>query len=242
MTAPRTLGFQRWRSLLFLHWPLAPEQLRPLVPAPLVIDTFEGQAYVGVVAFTIPEVRPVRLLPPVPTASAFHETNVRTYVTLDGAPGVWFFSLDASSTLAVVGARAGFGLPYFRATMGIESIDRGAQEAAEVHYHCRRLWPRPRPAALHVRYSPGDPVGIAAPDTLAHFLVERYTLFARHFGTLMRTDVRHQPYPLREVRVTALDESLISAAGLSRAEERTPDLYSDGVDVDILLPRRARAN
>src|SRR5579884_1349067 len=99
------VGTQKWRSLLFLHWEVAPDALRPHVSPELSIDTFDGRAYVGVVAFGMRSVRPLRLLPPVPTATDFEETNVRTYVHAGGRdPGVWFFSLDASSALAVLGA------------------------------------------------------------------------------------------------------------------------------------------
>src|SRR5579872_1671599 len=106
---------QRWHDLLFAHWPLRPEAIRPLVPRELELDTFENKAWLGVIPFWMSGVR-FRALPPMPTASAFPELNVRTYVRAPRdpeKPGVFFFSLDAASLLAVLGARAGFGLPYF---------------------------------------------------------------------------------------------------------------------------------
>jgi uncharacterized protein YqjF (DUF2071 family) len=234
---PRSVpvGFQRWRSLLFAHWPVPPACVARLVPSPLTVDTFAGSAYVGVVPFAMTEVRPWRRLPPVPTAAAFLEANVRTYVSLDGRAGVWFFSLDAASTLAVLGARAGFGLPYHRARMSFSC------EAGSVRYRTRRLWPGPRPATLDCRYTIGARLEGARPGSLEHFLVERYTLFAaRANRCLIRGEVRHRPYPLRQVTVDALDETLLAAAGIDAGERgpRPPDLYSDGVDVDIFAPRR----
>jgi uncharacterized protein YqjF (DUF2071 family) len=232
MTPPRSpVGLQRWRSLLFVHVRVPLERLRPLVPAALALDTFEGAAYVGVIPFAMHDVRPRRRLPPVPTAGAFLETNVRTYVTQGGQPGVWFFSLEAASTLAVLGARAGFGLPYFRAAMSRE------ENAGRIEYRSRRLWPGPRPATLEVTWEPGEPLGPAQPGTLEHFLVERYTLFALRRGRLIRGDVHHTPYPLRRARVLALSQTLLAAAGLPADGARTVDLASDGVDVDILAPR-----
>ena len=68
----------------------------------LTIDTFDGKAFVGVVAFTMQKVRPWSWLPGAPTATEFFEINVRTYVHLGGEePGIVFFSLDATSSLAV---------------------------------------------------------------------------------------------------------------------------------------------
>ncbi|MFN8423535.1 MAG: DUF2071 domain-containing protein [Anaerolineae bacterium] len=104
-----------WLDLLFLHWPLDPDVLAPFIPPPLVLDTFDGRAWLGVVPFRMAGVR-LRGLPPIPGTAAFPEINVRTYaVAPDGRRGVWFFSLDATSRLAVRAARAWFGLPYFDA-------------------------------------------------------------------------------------------------------------------------------
>lgn len=103
---------QKWRDLLFVHWPIESEALRPLVPAQLELDLYDGRAYVGLVPFTMTGVRPVGL-PSVPGVSSFHETNVRTYVRLgDCDPGVWFFNLEAASAIAVRLARWLFYLPY----------------------------------------------------------------------------------------------------------------------------------
>lgn len=99
-------------DLLFLHWEVSEQELRRLVPAPLSIDRFEGRAYVGLVPFTMHDVR----MGPLPMGD-FFETNLRTYVHAQGVPGVWFLSLDAQSALAVWGGRAFYRLPYFRATM-----------------------------------------------------------------------------------------------------------------------------
>src|SRR5690349_11761228 len=114
---------QRWHDLLFAHWALPPDHLRPLIPSNLELDTFEGKAWIGVIPFWMSGVR-IRALPPVPTASMFPELNVRTYVRAPqqrDRPGVYFFSLDAASVLAVLGARAGAGLPYFWANMGVKT-------------------------------------------------------------------------------------------------------------------------
>ena len=136
----RTVMRQQWRDLLFLHWPVPVEQLRPLIPAELAIDTYEGQAYIGLVPFTMRNVRPT-WSPPVPPLSHFHEINVRTYVHRQGRdPGVWFFSLDAANPIAVKIARLWFKLPYFYARM---RLNKTQEDTAAVSRHPTLLLPTP---------------------------------------------------------------------------------------------------
>jgi uncharacterized protein YqjF (DUF2071 family) len=118
--------YQTWGKLLFVHWPVAAEVLQPLLASGLRLDTFEGRAWVSVLPFTMWGIRPL-FFPPLPVLSQSHELNVRTYVHVEGIPGVWCFSLDASNALAVFGARLSLGLPYFRAHMRLQE-----------HHHLRR--------------------------------------------------------------------------------------------------------
>lgn len=224
-------GAQHWRSLLFVHWRIPLAELRPLVPTDLELDTYEGNAFVGLVLFTMPMVKP---FVPFPGGFAFHETNVRTYVRRNGHPGVWFFSLEAASSLAVRAARFVFHLPYFRADMELIQRDH------EISYHSERRWPPPTPATCRVRCRVGDAIGTAAAGTLEHFLVERYTLYsASPKGAILRGEVEHLPYSLRRAEVLELDENLLAAAGMVRRDEIiSPVLFSDGVDVKVRGPYR----
>jgi uncharacterized protein YqjF (DUF2071 family) len=226
----RAVGTQKWRSLLFVHWEVPVEALRALVPSQLAVDTFEGRAYVGLVAFDMRDVRPSRFLPAVPTAAHFEETNVRTYVHAGGRdPGVWFFSLDASSALAVLGARAFYHLPYWHARM-----TTGSDGDGRTRYRSDRHWEGGSPASLDVVYERGEELGTAAEGTLEHFLVERYFLYALTArGALLRGQVHHRSYPLRRARVVEMHDSLVAAAGIARPEERASELWSEGVDVEI---------
>src|SRR5579883_2963608 len=122
---------QIWHELLFAHWPLAPASLRPLIPSLLDLDTFEGEAWLGVVPFRMSHVRP-RGIPPIEGLSSFPELNVRTYVSARGLPGVYFFSLDAGNPVAVAIARSLFHLPYFNARMQCEQVDDA------IHYTSHR--------------------------------------------------------------------------------------------------------
>jgi uncharacterized protein YqjF (DUF2071 family) len=227
-------GLQKWRNLLFVHWEVPVAVLRALVPPKLEIDTFEGRAFVGLVPFEMHDVRPSRFLPAVPTAGRFEETNLRTYVHFRGSdPGVWFFSLDASSALAVLGARAFFHLPYWNARMSSE------RTGDRVVYRSKRRWEGPCEAALELAYDVGEDAGPSEEGTLQHFLAERYHLYALTASdALLRGQVHHTPYPLRRASIVALKESIVEAAGIARPEERASVLWSPGVDVEIFGLKR----
>ena len=222
-------GFHQWRSLLFVHWEVPVDVLRAKVPERVAIDTFEGKAFVGLVPFTMMGIRPMRWAPPGPGVSAFHETNVRTYVHVDGVPGVWFFSLDAASSVAVRVARRFFHLPYFRAEMEL------ARDGDGVRYTSKRLWPEPTPATLDLAYTIGDDAGPSEPGSFQHFLVERYFLYSvKRDGTLVRGQVHHTPYPVRRAAITRMEESFVAAAGIAtHGREAVSVLYSEGVDVEV---------
>lgn len=184
----------RWEDLLFLHWAVAPERVRPQLPAGLELDTFDGRAWLGVVPFTMASTR-FRWLPSMPTARRFAECNLRTYVRCGERAGVWFFSLDAHSRLAVEGARLGFGLPYFAADMA------SRRAGDRVHYCSRRTDRRAPPARFEGSWRAAGPVAVAADGSLEQFLVERYSLFAVRRGRLVRGDVAHAPWQLAPAEV-----------------------------------------
>jgi len=225
---------QNWRDLLFLHWPIAPEILRPMVPGQLELDLFEGTAYLGLVPFTMTGVRPVGL-PSVWGISSFHETNLRTYVRLpDGEPGVWFFNLEAASSIAVRLARSFFYLPYHYARMFLErELPCQGQELPNLVYAGVRRWPGPLPASYCLRAAPAGPVQPARPGTLEFFLVERYILYALRKSRLYQGRVYHTAYPLQPAKLFSLDETLLAAAGLIRPETAPLAHFSSGVDVEI---------
>ena len=220
----RPKGYQKWRSLLFLHWSAPIEALRPLVPDSLELDLYDGEAYIGLVPFAMRDVRPACW--PGGWGMSFLETNVRTYVHHQGRPGVYFFSLEAASRIAVWAARQGWSLPYFHARMSLLTGDDG-----QVSYASRRAGHGPR---LSVRYRVGEPLGASALGTLEHFLLERYLLFTQSRSVIYMGQVHHAPYPAHRADVLGVQDELIAAAGLP-AVDAPPRFshYSPGVDVEV---------
>ena len=195
---------QTWHDLLFAHWPVDTPLLRARVPTRLQLDLYDNRAWVAIVPFHMTNVAP-RGVPALPRVSAFPELNVRTYVTVDGKPGVYFFSLDAGNKLAVAAARAMFHLPYFSADMTIEERDGWYQ------YRSRRTGSGPG-AELVCRYRSNAPVAPPEYGSLEHFLTERYCLYtfdkAWH---LYRLQIHHPPWPLQaaeaEIRVNTMADA-----------------------------------
>jgi uncharacterized protein len=196
---------QTWRHLLFAHWRIDVGRLRAHVPSPFDIDLFDGEAWLGIVPFDMSNVR-LRGIPPVPFLFAFPELNVRTYVTAQGKPGIYFFSLDAGSTTAVKAARL-IGLPYFRARMRVRVV------GDQVTYVSRRAG-RDGAPAFAARYEPTGPGSLAHPGTLEHFLTERYCLYATwSSGRPYRLEIQHPPWKLQPAHGSVQPDALARAAG-----------------------------
>jgi uncharacterized protein YqjF (DUF2071 family) len=226
--------YQKWRELLFLHWPIEAEQVQASLPPGLTVDLFEGQAWLGLVPFRMRAIRP-RFLPVVPHLSYFLETNVRTYVRDDkGRPGVWFYSLDANRRIAVWAARRFFSLPYFAAQMQCEISAEGW-----VDYRTARLATE---QASRFRYRGHGDIRLAEQGSLEHFLVERYRLFAwqAEQRVLLTGEVEHRPYPLQDAERSASDSALLALAGFPDAcGDPAHALFSPGVDVRVRRVEKA---
>jgi uncharacterized protein YqjF (DUF2071 family) len=204
---------QSWHDLLFAHWAIGASVLRPHIPAKLDIDTFEGEAWLGIVPFRMTGVR-LRWTPPLPWLSAFPELNVRTYVSAQDKPGVWFFSLDAANALAVAAARLSFHLPYFRARMKCSEVDGWIQ------YQSERSHPGAPGAGFEARYQAGGQFFEARSGTLEHFLTERYCLYsAGSEGRICRGEIHHPPWLLQRAEAQFSRNSMAQAAGLALSGE-----------------------
>jgi uncharacterized protein YqjF (DUF2071 family) len=224
---------QRWNTLLFAHWPVPVATMRALVPSTLSVDVREGSAWVSVTPFSLDALRP-HLGPPLPGVSSFLELNVRTYVTLDGKPGVYFFSLDASSAIAVRAARILYHLPYQRAAMRLR-----AEADGMIAYESRRQERMAPPAVFHGRYRATGPVSHSAPGSLDHWLTERYCLYAMDWAQrLYRAEIHHVPWPLQPAEVEIEANSMALAAGITLPAQPPRLAYAERLDVAVWPPVR----
>lgn len=215
----------RWEHLLFAHWPVAREILQPLLPAGLEIDTYAGEAWIAVVPFRMNGIR-WNFLPPIPGTTAFDELNVRTYVRHRNRPGVWFFTLDATSRLSVRAARALYHLPYQDARMKVEVTGNS------VDYRSSRTHKGSPAAELEVRYGPTGPPRLSAPGTLEHWLTERYGLYAAdRRRRLFWGGIDHEPWLLQSADAAFTINSMTSGLGISLPRCRPLLHYAAGVDV-----------
>lgn len=217
---------QNWGKLLFMHWPVPERVLRPLVPERLAVDTFDGSAWLSVVPFTMWGIRP-SFTPPVPGLSAMHELNVRTYVHLNGVPGVWFLSLDVESLVATWAARSLYFLPYYHAGMSLR------EDRKRISFDSRRRQNGAPPAEFSAVYTHGDPLPASPPDSLNFFLTERYCLYSARRGRLYRARIHHPAWPLRAASVSAFRSTMVEALGLPAPQGEPLLQYCEALKVDI---------
>jgi len=201
---------QVWEDLLFAHWALDPAVLRPLVPAGLTLDLYEGRAWLSVVPFRMDGVR-LRGTPSLPRLSRFLEINVRTYVTVEERPGVFFFSLDAASHPAVRFGRRWLCLPYVLATMAATVAGDGWIDYRSLRSD-RAATGR---AEFTARYRPSGPALPAAAGTLERWLTARYCFYSvdRH-GGLHRGEIDHRPWPLQTAEAEIQVNTLLAPLGI----------------------------
>lgn len=210
---------QTWRHLTFLHWPYEPAVVQPLLPPGLVLDTFDGAAWIGLVPFEIYNLGAIPHFP---------ETNVRTYVIgPDGSRAVWFFSLDAARLAAVLGARVAYHMPYFWAKM------RVASQNGTIHYSSQRRRPHSPSVMSDIVVKPGSLFATEELGDRDHFLTARYRLYTRIHGRLGYAQIEHEPWPLARATLLTLNQNLIDAAGLPGAQGQPLVHYAPEIDVKI---------
>ncbi len=196
---------QTWSDLLFAHYPIKIEKLRKLVPEALQLDSYNGMCWIGVVPFRMSGIR-LRGMPPIPGTDQFPELNVRTYITLDGKPGVYFFSLDAANWLAVKGARTLYHLPYWYADMEIQN------SGTNVKFKSKRL--RNHEIELACSYRPISEPFQVTKGSFEEWIVERYCFYTLNStGIPLRCDILHEPWTLQEAEAEFSTNTILSKQG-----------------------------
>ena len=212
-----------WRDVFFASYPVDPETVATRLPDRLDVDTFGGDAYLSAVPFRVCDIRPTGL--PAALGLTTPELNLRTYVTCDGAPGIYFFSLDAGDLFGVVGARLCNQLPYYYADT---TYDRGT----ETRFRSSRRTPGARALVFDASYGPAGETDQPAPGTLAAFLVERYRYFTEGSdGAVRYADIEHEPWTVRNGRWTVRQNGLFRANGFTQPGSEPVLLHSRGVSV-----------
>ncbi len=223
---------QSWHNLLFAHWPVAPEAIRHLIPQDLTLDTYGGQAWVGLIAFRLSGIA-LRGFPAIPPFNAFPEINVRTYVTRDDRPGVYFLSLDANNWAAMALARPWFRLPYTYAAINFR------EEGDTIHFTSRRQGSRTTQAEFSGSYRPiGEPC-VSTPGSLEHFLVERYSFYTQdRRQELCRSDVYHNSWPLQPAEANIVKNTLPLSHGIELPDVQPLLHFASGTQAHIWPLRR----
>jgi uncharacterized protein YqjF (DUF2071 family) len=222
---------QTWEDLLFAHWRVDAAAVRKLVPSGLTVDEHDGSAWLGVTPFVLTGFR-LRGTLPLPVVSTFPEINVRTYVTAEEKPGIWFFSLDTSSRGAVEAARRLYKLPYFHARIGV------TRRGERVEYSSARR-DAARPFVFTGTYGPRGEPFVSQPRSLEHFLTERYCLYAADSSGLQRAEIHHAPWKIRPAEA-AIELNTMPPDGL--APEGDPLLHlAERQDVVIWPLERVEA-
>lgn len=220
-----------WEDLAFLHWPIEGSLLSERLPDRVMLDTYAGQAWLGITPFRMTQVRPA-WVPPVPGISTFPELNVRTYVIADGIPGIWFFSLDAAQWLAVLGARQVLRLPYCHARARIETT------LESVRWKSERTG-ADRPGRFAATYRPVGEVYTASPGKLDHWFAERYCLYNVGWsGAAYRLAIHHRPWPLQAAEADITANTMFKANGFPPPTERPLAHFARRLEVWACVPER----
>jgi uncharacterized protein YqjF (DUF2071 family) len=222
-----------WRHVLFANWRVDPDALAAHLPDAFAVNEHDGSGWLTVVPFANVHTRPRGL--PAWLGVRLPELNLRTYVTCDGEPGVYFLSLDAASLLAVLGARVTHHLPYYYARVRLQ------WDGDRVAFESRRRQPGDRPARYAATYRPVGERFEADPGSLAAFLTERRRLYTQApDGTVRHTDVTHPPWPLYRAEAAVAENTLFEANGFDHPGGDPVLYYSPGVDVVTARSRRWR--
>ncbi|KKI92857.1 hypothetical protein WQ54_06630 [Bacillus sp. SA1-12] len=215
---------QTWRNLLFLHWPIPIEKLRPHIPSALQIDTFNGSAWLGIILFVIDGIFPFGVSS-LSLTPRFPEINVRTYVKCNGKPGIYFMSIDVGNWASLKIAKKWYRLPYHSAEISFR------KEGQTFHCQSRRKGYEHTPIVFKSKYVPISGVYFPKEGTLDHWLTERYCLFSSHNGiNIYCGEIHHRPWPLQKAEIELGINTLFTPYQFDLSGVNPIAHFSTGVD------------
>jgi len=218
----RRLLSMQWRNVLFSHWPVPVKRVAESLPPGMTVDTYDGSAWLGVVPFRMEDIRPRGA----PIGRRFHELNLRTYVTVDDTPGVYFYNLDADDRLGVSIARRFFRLPYYRAQMTVH------HDSSRTCFQSVRTHDGVPDVQFRATYEPTGLSETARPGSTAEFLTERYRFYvASDDDRIYFADIDHDPWVLQPATVEFERNDLFVANGFDQPDSERLVHFSPGVDV-----------
>jgi uncharacterized protein YqjF (DUF2071 family) len=224
----RSLLAMRWTDVLFAHWPVDPGVVAATLPDGLDVDTYDGDAYLGIVGFRMESIRPRG----VPVGLSFPELNLRTYVHGE-EDGVYFYNLDADDRLGVALARGLFELPYYRAEMRMDDRSDG------IRLRSRRTHRTASAARFDATYRATGGAERVEPESLDAFLTERYRFYTESDGGhLYRGEISHPPWALSDATLTVRENTLFEANGFEHPAGKPRVRHSPGIDVTAGRIRR----
>ena len=223
-----------WRDFLFVHYPIDPDYVEPLVPPSLELDTFDDRAWVSVIPFVNERVRPAFV--PGELGIRLPELNVRTYVTFEGTEAIYFFSLDADGLMSVLAARWFHHLPYFNAKI-THTVDGEC-----ISFSSRRTHPGARSASLQASYRPNGPAVTVSDGSRSAFLLQRHRFYTEDtYGRLRYTDVTHDPWRVAPASADISGNTMVQSSGIPDPDEPPILQYSPGLSVRIQPSRLVRS-
>ncbi|MFC4619557.1 YqjF family protein [Camelliibacillus cellulosilyticus] len=234
LPSKRYIMRQTWRNLLFLHWPIPFEKLRPHIPSSLQIDTFNGTAWIGIILFVLEGIYP-RGISFISLTPKFPEINVRTYVKRDGKPGIYFMSIDVENWASLKIAKRWYRLPYHSAQISFR------KEGRIFHCHSIRKGIGNNSISFEGKYAPVSEVYLSKKGTLDHWLTERYCLFSsKNKVGIYCGEIHHQPWPLQKAEIEVVKNTLFTPFHFDLSEVRPIAYFSTGVDSLMWNIRKVR--
>lgn len=189
---------QEWHDVLFLHWPVSPDELSPYISSELELDLYNGKAWIGFIFFKVKGNRP-RLIPHIPGVDSFLELNIRTYVTYKGKAGVHFFSLDANNPLIVKLTTIKNFLPYRHAKIRLKRSK-----------NIFKIQSRTKHTLSETLVATFEPIPeFLAGNDFDRWLTERYYLWPKMDDHLFEIEISHSPWILQNVLVTVLENTMV---------------------------------